>query len=182
MGTTADVPERELIVPDGNILEINGRRFKPLTKTKYKQDIYVMSLLRDAGLVQMAAGFNPLTDDVSEVAQEIIVKAFAAGQLFQILGATMAEEGVPWTIEGSKANAEFFENLEEEDDKKQLHGAIVGVLMGFFVSGALASAISQKSSDPSGARPPMDPAALRDGTLSTAAPSEAPSTTGTGTT
>lgn len=167
--TTAEATtvERELTPPEGMVLEIQGRKFRPLTKTKYKQDIYIMSLLRDAGLVQMAANFNPVTDVVTEVVQEIIIKAFAAGQLFQILGATMIAEDQTegWSIEGSKANAEFFENLEEDEDKKKLHGSIVGVLMGFFVSGALASAISQKSSGPSGAQPQTDLGALRDGVL-----------------
>jgi hypothetical protein len=143
---------------------ISGRTFRPCASTTFKQDMYVMTLLKAAGLVKLADGFD-ITKDLDEVAQVIIVEAFASGKLFDLLGAVMEEVGVPWTVDGAKANGEFFGNLSGTEDKKKLHGSIVGILLGFFVSGALSGKTSPKfSTEPR--QPGDDARALRDGVRS----------------
>lgn len=162
-------PETNLdpaLIADGMIIAIAGRTFRPTAQTSFKQDIYVMSLLKSAGLIKMAEGFDPLTDDLDGVAQEIIVQAFSSGQLFSLLGAVLEEVGIPWSQARAVDNAEFFADLRDPKDKETLHGSIVGVLMGFFVSGALSSRRSPKYSierRPEGER--TDPDALRDGVM-----------------
>lgn len=167
--TTQDVPVVEITVA--------GRSFRPCPSTTFKQDMYVMTLLKAAGLVKLADGFDLATNDLDEVAQQIIIEAFASGKLFDLLGAVMEEVDVPWTVAGAKANAEFFADLSATDDKKALHGSIVGILLGFFVSGALSGKTSPKfSMEP---RQQGDDRALRDGVLSEA---HLNATTGSGTT
>jgi hypothetical protein len=98
-----------------------------------------MSLVTEAGLEDIAAKFKEGNFDIDEVAQKIIITAFTRGKLFELLGAVMEEEGTDWTIERAKANAEFFANLRSTEDKLALRGSIVAVILGFFVSGLLAS-------------------------------------------
>jgi hypothetical protein len=120
-------------------ITVGGRTFRPSASTTFKQDIFVMSLVTEAGLEDIAAKFKEGNFDIDEVAQKIIITAFTRGKLFELLGAVMEEEGTDWTIERAKANAEFFANLRSTEDKLALRGSIVAVILGFFVSGLLAS-------------------------------------------
>jgi hypothetical protein len=138
----------ELPIPEGMVLVIDGRTFRGVSETSFEQDLYIGSMLKDAGLIKMAEGFNPAKDEISDVAMEIIATAFASGKLFDLLGGTMEEVGVPWSIPEAKKNAQFFSQLRKASDKKKLHGAIVGILMGFFISGAVSSKTSLKYSSP----------------------------------
>lgn len=148
--------DETLPVPPNMLLNVAGRKFKPMPKTTFRQDMYIGSLLRHAGLLKVASGFNAAADDLSEFAMDVIATAFEHGKLFDILGGIMQEDGVPWSIESAKANALFFSELTEDEDKRQLHGAIVGAIMGFFVSGALSMTNSQSSTVLSVAEPPTD--------------------------
>lgn len=105
-----------------------------------------MSLLRDAGLSSLAETFDPTKDTMDRIANELIIGAFASGKLFFLLGATIEEIGVEWTIDTAKANGEFFSKLRKKEDKDALRGSIVGVLLSFLISGVLASVTSPKSS------------------------------------
>lgn len=126
-------------------ITVGGRTFRPSTSTTFKQDIYVMSLVDEAGLDGIAKQFKEGNFDIDDVAQKIIITAFTRGKLFELLGAVMEEEGVAWSIEASKANAEFFAGLRAMEDKTALRGSIVAVILGFFVSGLLASRSSTTS-------------------------------------
>lgn len=139
--------DEELPIPKDLVLQVSGRTFRPSVQTTFEQDLYIGSMLRDAGLIKMAAGFNIATDKVSDVAADIITTAFASGKLFALLGAMMEEVDVPWTIEGAKKNAHFFAQLRDNHEKQKLHGTIVGVILAFFVSGAASSPISLSSSE-----------------------------------
>lgn len=136
---------QELPIKDVTEVTIAERTFRPCASTTFKQDMYVMTLLKAAGLVKLADGFD-LSKDLDDVAQNIIIEAFASGKLFDLLGAVMEEVGKPWTIKDAKANAEFFADLSKPEDKAALHGSIVGILLGFFVSGALSGKTSPKFS------------------------------------
>jgi hypothetical protein len=141
-------------------LEIEGRTFYNCTSTSFKQDIYVMSVMRKSGLEKLASEFDiTKTDILDEVAQDIIVTASINGQLFEMLGAVLEEEGVPWTVESAKENAEFFAELRDKRDKDALHGAIVSVILGFFVSGLLSSKNLKNSLNPATVAAAVSPTA-----------------------
>jgi hypothetical protein len=133
-------------VKEGNVIEVAGRRFVPCSETTYEQDMYVMKILRDAGLAQMTDGFDPVKDDLSEAAQDLIVRAFSSGKLFMLLAATLEEEGHEWTMADAERNGLFFSRLKKLPDKEALRGSIVGILTGFLISGVLSSRISGRSS------------------------------------
>lgn len=127
-------------------IELQGRMFFPSKDTTFEQDIYVMSVMQDAGLQEMAAKFDvDKLDRLDETAEGIIIHAFNKGKLFEMLGAVLEEENVEWSIEDAKDNAAFFSKLRNPEDKKQLRGAIVSVILGFFVSGLLSYKTSQTS-------------------------------------
>lgn len=132
----------ELPIPVDMILSVGGRTFRPTRETTFEQDLYIGSLLKDAGMIKMAEGFNLASDEVSDVAMEIITRAFASGKLFEIIAASVEEIGTPWSISESKKNAQFFSQLRNGEEKKKLHGAIVGIILGFFVSGAVSTTTS----------------------------------------
>jgi hypothetical protein len=168
-----------LTIPPGMVLEVGGRTFRPSSETTFEQDLYIGSLLKDAGLVKMAAGFDLAKDEISDVAVDIITNAFASGKLFDVIAASMEEIGTPWSIPEAKKNAQFFAQLRKAEEKKKLHGAIVGIILGFFVSGAVSSTTSLSFSEDapqldheSSSSPQSHPGAESSG---------APSTTATGT-
>jgi hypothetical protein len=160
----------------GTILTVAGRTFRPCASTTFEQDIWIMSMLRDAGIMKAGESFQPGKEDLSEIATAVVMQAFTSGKLFEILAGTLEEIGVVWSIPTARANAQFFAQLTAPEDKAALNGSIVGALMGFFISGALSSVTSQKSS-----RPTMthnDVGVRSD----VAQSSEAPRTTASGTT
>lgn len=127
-------------------VEVAGRRFTAVSDTSFEQDIWIMQLLQESGLRQMAEKFNVVSDDLSNVSQEVIIAAFRSGKLFQLLGAVMVEDGKEWTLESAKANADFFAKLTSREDKNAMRASIVSVILGFFVSGLLALGTSETSS------------------------------------
>jgi hypothetical protein len=66
---------------------------------------------------------------------------------------------VPWTVESAKENAEFFAELRDKRDKDALHGAIVSVILGFFVSGLLSSKNLKNSLNPATVAAAVSPTA-----------------------
>jgi hypothetical protein len=169
----------ELAIPPGMVLEVGGRTFRPSSDTTFEQDMYIGSLLKDAGLVKMAAGFNLAESEISDVAIDIITSAFASGKLFDLIAGAMEEIGTPWSIPEAKKNAQFFAQLRKGEEKKKLHGAIVGIILGFFVSGAASSKTSLSFSEGS---PELDPESSSSQQSHPGAESSVePSITGTGT-
>lgn len=136
----------DAVPKEGNVIEVAGRRFVPCAETTYEQDMFIMKILRDAGLAQLTDNFDPIKDDLSEAAQNLIVRAFASGKLFTLLAATLEEEGHEWTMRDAEVNGTFFSRLKKAADKEALRGSIVGILTGFLISGVLSSRISQRSS------------------------------------
>lgn len=158
-----ETPTLKETVPD---VVVAGRTFRACTTTSFRQDLYVMKLVTEAGLKEIAAKVDLTNSEaLSDSAQEIIIGAYASGKLFELLGAVMMEEGKAWSEESAKTNAEFFANLTSGDDKNALKGSIVAVILGFFVSGLLASKTSGISlkSDPEASESPFGP----DGVLRT---------------
>lgn len=159
----------------GPDLVIAGRTFRKCVTTTFEQDIYIMAMLRDAGIMKAGESFNPEVASLDDVAQDVILRAFTSGKLFEILAGTLEEVGEPWSIPNARANAQFFAQLTDQADKATLHGSIVGALLGFFITGAQSSMISRKSSRPS---PTFNEVGVRSDLPQS---SEVPTTTATGT-
>ncbi len=132
----------EQVKTDDKIV-IANRTFHPATKTTFNQDLYVLELIEGA---EVEALTKATKDNLEDAALKVLTRATKSGKLFLLLAALIVEEGTKWTVESSKANAEFFGNLDEPADKEQLHGAIVGVLLSFFVNAEAFSKTSLKSS------------------------------------
>lgn len=144
-------PETQSVAPKAIV--IDGRTFRPLTETTYEQDMVIMQLLSDAGLLEYARNFNPIEGKLDKVAEDIVIAAFRSGKIFEILAATLVEENHVWSRNQIIVNGQFFSQLTKRKDKDALRGALVGVLFGFFVSGVASSVTSLKFSDKSGNDP-----------------------------
>lgn len=131
------------ITPD---ITVAGRRFVSSTSTTFRQDLYVMQLIADAGLERMSPAVMAHGYELDTLSEQVILAAFASGKLFPLLGAVLEEVGVPWTLLGAKENAEFFANLRDPQDKAALNASIAAVILGFFMSGLLSSGTSRRSS------------------------------------
>ncbi len=127
-------------------VEVQDRRFRAMHDTTFEQDIYIMGILAESGLQELASSFDIAKDDLSNVSQQVIITAFKHGRLFELVAASMEEVGKPWTIESARANAVFFSKLTDAKDKLALRSSIVAVILGFFVSGLLSSKNSEFSS------------------------------------
>lgn len=126
---------------------VGGRHFYVTRDTTYEQDMYVMSVMRKAGLEKLAAEFDMTNvEGFDEVAQSLVVTAFENGQLFRMLGGILEEDGFEWTPEEADENAIFFSQLRDKEDKEALRGSMVAAILGFFVNGLLSSRTSPNSS------------------------------------
>lgn len=125
---------------------VSGRRFKTATSMTFEQDIYTLKVLEESGLQDLARQYDPIHTDISKLSTKVIVTAFGSGKLFELLGAVLEEEGVPWSIKTAEENAHFFSQLRDPQDKSALKSSMVAVILGFFVSGLLSSKTSKMSS------------------------------------
>lgn len=129
----------------GSGLTIAGRKFRVTTATTFEQDLFILSHMNESKLSEIARGFDPATDDVSQFAESVIVKAFQTGKIFLLLAGSLVEEGVEWTVEGAEQTAKFFSTLTDARDKQALHSSIMGILLSFFLKGESSVTISPKS-------------------------------------
>jgi hypothetical protein len=129
-------------------LEVGGKFFLTKFETTFEQDLHIMSVIREAGLDKLGAEIDFTTAEMSDIASRIIIKAFASGKLFDLLGAILCERGKEWSMDLARDQGLFFSRLKKPEDKKALHGAIVMVILGFFVSGLMSSKTSQVSLTP----------------------------------
>lgn len=153
------------------VINVQGRTFRPSQKTSFKQDFYVMERMELAKIDQMVAGFTK-EGNAEEYAQQLLIAAYKSGKLFEILAGVMVEDGTKWTEEAALANAEFFEYLEEEEEKEQITQSLAAVVLGFFTHAGLSSRTSKSASGS-----PREGLTLHPGKKFT----EAPTTTESGT-
>lgn len=85
-------------------------------------------------------------DDLDRVAEEVILNAYRSGNLFRLLAGLVVEEGKKWSVKSAEANAIFFSELDEKEDKEAIREALLGVLLSFFVNAGEFSKILKKSS------------------------------------
>lgn len=117
----------------------------PCKGTTLEQDMHVLSLMDKAGLARI--NIDSISDP-ADVGRTILVTAFNKGVLFDLLAATMQEEGKTWSPEGAKEISVAFSQASAQDEKQAIQDSLVGVLLGFFITGGLSSLTSRTSSSP----------------------------------
>ena len=120
-------------LPDVEIT-IQGRTFRTPKRTTIAQDLYARKMLKAANLDTFVQRIDLKTYEMDEFAEEIILRAYDTGVLFQMLSALLAEDGVKWTEEWAGSAAQFFADVEEEDDKAKLFQPIAGLVLSFFIN------------------------------------------------
>ncbi len=136
---------REALTKDAAV-ELSGRTFQPYASFSFEQDLYLVNLANEAGLMKFGDAVPEVQENWEKFGEQLVMTAFKSGNLFLLLGGTYQEGDNPWSIERSMAQAKFFAGLSDKEDKERLSKAIVSVLFSFFTSGVLASMTSEKSS------------------------------------
>lgn len=133
-------------IPKVQKITVNGRTFVPHTDTTIEQDEYIALILEESGLSKLRK-FDPLVDDFTEASRLLVMRAFATGKLFKLLGAMLTENPeLDFSFEAAEERTEFLRKLKRPVDKDALRGAIVALILGFFVSGAWFERLSRKYS------------------------------------
>jgi hypothetical protein len=138
---------------DGVEIVVAGRKFTPSVNTTFEQDLYVMDRMRAGGLNGLQTEVTT-EGELNELAQEILIQSYRSGKLFELLAGVLEEEGKEWSPESADENAIMFSKLTDPEDKKALHGSLVGVVLSFFVAEDSSLKISPKSSEDSPAKAP----------------------------
>jgi hypothetical protein len=161
-------PERDTIDfdQDTRIKLSDGRIFKITEATSSRQDMWVMTRLDKAGLETIAAKYNS-PDKLDEMAVKCVEAAYENGTLYEILAGILVEDGVKWTQDRARANAEYFSDLTNKEDKAEIQGPIVSILMLYFASGLASTGTSLKSSEMGSEASPV----VNDAATSSAIPS-----------
>ena len=126
-------------------LVLSGRSFRPPTKTTLEQDLYILERFRAAGMEDSTL---ELSDENKLVAatEKMLIQAYSSGTLFELLAGMLVEDGVKWSPQQARQNAEFFANLEEPEDKANIQSALVGTVLSFFFNAPESSKTFPKSS------------------------------------
>lgn len=139
MSETAELPKVQPIT-------VNGRKFYPSKETTIEQDHLIAYILQESGLAELR-NFNPLTDDFTEASRQLIVRAFATGKLFTLIGALYLDSpDEEFTLAAAEERTQFLRKLKRQVDKDALKGTIVALILSFFVSGAWFARVSEKYS------------------------------------
>lgn len=122
----------------------DGRTFKITEATTSRQDMWVMTRLDRAGLEAISQTYNT-PEKLDEMAVKLVEEAYEKGLLYEILAGILVEEGVKWTQESAKANAEYFADLSNPGDKAAIQGPVASILLLYFASGLASRMTSLKS-------------------------------------
>ena len=127
-----------------SLIEIEGRKFKPIKNSTFEHDIWIMNKVR-------AAGISDVTQQREETQDALIERlatiAVGSGLLMDILGGTLMPAEIDparWTPQTGEETAAFFGKVTDELSKQKLRSQIGGLLFFFFVNALSASATSQK--------------------------------------
>lgn len=125
---------------------IGGRKFRQATDMTFEQELYVMSVVTEAGLIDLKTDGTASEAGLTETVMSVIVKAYSSGKLMILLASLLQEEGTDWSIPMVEANAVWFSSLKDRESKDALLQVMTMALLAFFESGDVARLISQKSS------------------------------------
>jgi hypothetical protein len=91
--------------------------------------------------------FNPQTDKINTLIEAVILEAFEAGVLYEILGGMLVEDGVKWSRPYAMHNAKIFRDITDAGEKETMWDHVGGMIIDFLAIAARFSRISQSSSD-----------------------------------
>lgn len=152
-------------MPDDGVLVIGGRRFRPPDQITYRQRLYMRRQVTAAKLHEV-----PTEDQAPALlGQNLIAAVSASGLQPELLAAWLVEDGESWSEKGAVRNAAFFGNVTDPADMDLLDGAILPLLVLFFVGKPSSPATSPSSSDTG----EPDPATPTSETPATAPPATA---------
>lgn len=114
-------------------VKVSGRTFIPATRTTIQQDLFVMSRMRDTGLDKLVDNIDLKQFKLTKYAEEVIVRAYMTGMVFEVLAGLLVEQGKKWSEKSAMANAEFFANLDDDQDKENISRPLVSVVLHFFM-------------------------------------------------
>lgn len=142
-----DAGSSPVLVPE---IVVAGRKFRPPTRTSLRQDMYMSERLEAADLDDLMDRFDPKAGKLDKAGESAVLQAYRNGVLFDVLAGVLVEDGKKWSPEEAKRNAEFFANLEEEEDKAAVRGPMVATILFFFIGGIRSPEILVTSSRESG--------------------------------
>ena len=112
-----------------------GRLFAPAEQTTSRQDGWVMVQLEDAGILKLLTqGAKAFADE--DAVRRIIAQALRSGKYHHIVAGLLVEDGTKWTPAGAEQNAEYFADVTDPDEKKQIADTFEAMLLSFFQHGA----------------------------------------------
>jgi hypothetical protein len=127
------------------IITIAGQKFKPITNSTMRHDIWTQGQLERAGLsrVNLEAGETP-----EEFAMRVLRQAAMNSDIFLLLGGLIMPadvEPLKWTVEMAHETGEFLGNVTEPLDKAMVQAQINAALTTFFATGLCSLMTSQRS-------------------------------------
>lgn len=113
------------------VFVLGGRVFSPaVASTTYIHDAYLMGLMYQHEIHK---------------APDLLRAVLASGVPDQFLAGLLTEDEKPWNRDDAKANAKFFAELTDPEDKQALNAALM-TLLDFLESGGSSSTASPTSS------------------------------------
>lgn len=155
----AALPGMPHVGTDG-VIVLDGRRFRVTEQTTARQDLFVMGHLERAGLEKLQGQMDD-AGDLTELAVQLLGRAYANDTLFEVAAAILTEigpDGEPlpvldaqgrpqrWSKEKTLEVADFLANLTDERDKQALNGVMTNILVLFFTTAAASFTVSRTSS------------------------------------
>ena len=113
------------------------RAFRIVGTRTLVQDVWMIRVCEKAGLSRatlppgLAEG-DPATE---RFLTDVVSRVFHADAVCELLAAALVEVGQKWTEHSAVANAAYFGEIEDGEDKKTLLGLLAQVIAGFIVSG-----------------------------------------------
>lgn len=131
-------------------LTVAGRTFRPVTRSTFAHQLYMMPLVRDAGLLGLAGKVQGA--ETGDDAESLLFRVIESEHTLALLSGVLVEEGkAKWTPDDARANAAFFAEISDPAECAALQRVLLGLVTDFFAIAGASPAISGDSSVPTAA-------------------------------
>lgn len=128
-------------------LTVAGRTFRPVTRSTFAHQLYMMPLVRDAGLLGLAGQVKGA--ETGDDAEALLFRVIESPHTLALLAGVLVEADKPkWTPEDAKSNAEFFADISDPAECMAMQRVLLGLVTDFFAIAGASPAISGGSSAP----------------------------------
>lgn len=135
-------------------ITVAGRTFRPVTRSTFEHQLYMMPLVRAAGLATAGTEIKGASEADAEA---LLLKVIASRHTLDLLAGSLLEDGQEWSPEGADGTRAFFAAVTDPADIARLQGALVGLVASFFglavslpaTSDTVSPAVAMSSSAPS---------------------------------